>query len=201
MERRAKRTNENSGESKGMTNERGGRFTTLQLTEMALMVAMLSALSYVRIPLPFSDAGISALTIGVNLIALLMTPKEAFVTVLCYLLLGLVGAPVLGGGGGPGKLFGPGGGYLMAFLLAVIVISNLRGKRYHLGRYLLVTLFAGLIIIDGLGFLWFWIVMEMEFSAAFIAGYVAFAPLDVVKCVIACVMARPLQKALRGLQS
>lgn len=175
------------------------QFGTLQLTKIALMVAMLSVLSYVRIPLPASDVGISALTIGVNLIALLLAPKEAFVTILCYLLLGLVGAPVLGGSGGPGKLFGPSGGYLLAFLLAVVFVSALRGKKYHLGRYLMVTVFAALVIVDGLGFLWFQFVMEMELSAAFIAGYVAFAPLDVVKCVIACVVARPLQKAMRAL--
>lgn len=177
-------------------NKRKKGFSTQQLTKIAMMIAFVSAMSYVRIPLPFSEAAVTGQTLAVNIIALLLTPGEAFVTMLCYWLLGLVGVPVFGGMGGPGKLFGPGGGYFMAFMLAVVLIGKLRGASYHRMRYLVVTILVGLFVIDGIGFLWLKLVTGMPWSAAFIAGVVAFAPLDIVKCVVACIIVKPLQKAL-----
>ena len=179
----------NSGKKKG--------FSTAQLTKMAMMIAFVSAMSYVRIPLPFSEAAITGQTLAVNMIALLLTPKEAFVTMCCYWLLGLVGAPVFGGMAGPGKLFGPGGGYFMAFMLAVVLIGVLRGKQYKLSRYIVVTVLVGIFVIDAMGFVWLKFVTGISWKSAFVAGVVAFVPLDIGKCVLASIIVKPLQRALR----
>ena len=179
----------NSGKKKG--------FSTAQLTKMARMIAFVSAMSYVRIPLPFSEAAITGQTLAVNMIALLLTPKEAFVTMCCYWLLGLVGAPVFGGMAGPGKLFGPGGGYFMAFMLAVVLIGVLRGKQYKLSRYIVVTVLVGIFVIDAMGFVWLKFVTGISWKSAFVAGVVAFVPLDIAKCVLASIVVKPLQRALR----
>ena len=179
----------NSGKKKG--------FSTAQLTKIAMMIAFVSAMSYVRIPLPFSEAAITGQTLAVNIIALLLTPKEAFVTMCCYWLLGLVGAPVFGGMAGPGKLFGPGGGYFMAFMLAVVLIGVLRGKQYKLSRYIVVTVLVGIFVIDAMGFVWLKFVTGISWKSAFVAGVVAFVPLDIGKCVLASIIVKPLQRALR----
>ena len=179
----------NSGKKKG--------FSTAQLTKMAMMIAFVSAMSYVRIPLPFSEAAITGQTLAVNMIALLLTPKEAFVTMCCYWLLGLVGAPVFGGMAGPGKLFGPGGGYFMAFMLAVVLIGLCRGKQYKLSRYIVVTVLVGIFVIDAMGFVWLKFVTGISWKSAFVAGVVAFVPLDIGKCVLASIIVKPLQRALR----
>lgn len=160
------------------------------------MVAFISAMSYVRIPLPLSDAAITGQTFAVNVIALLLTPKEAFITMLCYWLLGLVGAPVFGGMAGPGKLFGPAGGYFLAFMLAVVLIGVLRGKKSNVVRHMIVTIAVGILVIDGVGFVWLKMITGMTWKASFFAGVVAFVPLDVVKCVLACMIAKPLKKAM-----
>lgn len=161
-----------------------------------MMVAFISVMSYVRVPLPFSEAAITGQTLALNVIALLLTPKEVFVTMLCYWLLGFIGAPVFGGMAGPGKLFGPGGGYFVAFIIAGVLIAKLRGENYHLGRYVLVTVVAGLFVINGIGFLWLKFVTGMTWEMAFLAGVVAFAPLDILKCIVACVVIKPLRRAL-----
>jgi len=175
--------------------------TTTQMTRIALMVAFVSAMSYVRIPLPFSDAAMTGQTLALNVIALLLTPAEAFITMLCYWMLGLVGAPVFGGMAGPGKMFGPGGGYFIAFMLAAVIIAKTRGKRYSFGRYLLVTVLVGLLVVDGFGFLWLKLVTGMTWKVAWIAGMIAFAPFDVLKCVLACLVVKPLQRVLNVLDS
>lgn len=176
------------------------RMSTRQMTRMAMMIAFISAMSFVRIPLPFSEAALTGQTLALNIIALILTPKEAVITMICYWLLGLVGVPVFGGMAGPGKMFGPGGGYFMAFALAVFLIGVLRGKQYHLGRYIAVTVLVGLIVIDGIGMVWLKLVTGLNWQAAWIAGWVAFAPIDIVKCVVACIVAKPLQKAMRVLE-
>lgn len=180
-------------------NEKGNAgkmFSTKQMTRIAMMIAFISALSYVRIPLPFSEAAVTGQTLALNVIALLLTPTEAVVTMACYWLLGLVGAPVFGGMAGPGKLFGPGGGYFIAFMLAAALIAKLRGGKYRFGRYLLVTVLIGVFVIDGIGFVWLKLVTGMNWQTAFVAGVVAFAPLDILKCVVACIVVKPLRKAL-----
>lgn len=176
------------------------RLSTKQMTRIALMVAFVSAMSYIRIPLPLSDAAITGQTLAVNVIALLLIPKEAFITMLCYWLLGLVGAPVFGGMAGPGKMFGPGGGYFVAFMLAVVLIGTLKGKTQNMARHILVTILVGILVIDGIGFVWLKIITGMTWKASFLAGVVAFVPLDLVKCVLACVIARPLRRAMNHIE-
>ena len=107
------------------------KLNTMELTKMALLTALICVSAYIVIPLPFTPASLTAQTLVVNLIALLLTPRQAAFTMVVYILLGLTGLPVLSGAmGGPGKLFGPTGGYIMSWIPAVILMSWLKGKHY-----------------------------------------------------------------------
>lgn len=176
------------------------KLSTPQITKIALMIAFVSAASYLRIPLPFSEAAITGQTLAVNLVALVLSPLEAFITMLCYWLLGVVGAPVYGGPAGPGKMFGPAGGYFAAFMLAVVLIGLLKGKKYSIVRYAIVTILIGIPMIDGIGFIWMKTVAGMTWKAAFFAGFVPFIPLDIVKCIAAVLIAKPVQVALYAME-
>ena len=93
------------------------KWKTKDMTKMALCVAILCATSFFVVPLPFTPIVISFHTIAVNIIGLILTPMQAGITVLIYLLMGLVGLPVFSAGtAGPGKLFGPTGGFYFGFL-------------------------------------------------------------------------------------
>lgn len=170
--------------------------STAQITKIALMVAFICVASYIRVPLPFEIGAITGQTLAVNLIALVLSPGEAFITMLCYWILGVVGAPVYGGPAGPGKMFGPAGGYFAAFMVAVVLIAALRGKKYNFLRYALVTILIGLPVINGIGFVWMKLVAGMTWKAAFMTGFVPYIPLDIVKCIAAIALAKPVQKAL-----
>lgn len=171
------------------------KLSTVQITKIALMVAFVSAASYLRIPLPFSEGAITGQTLAVNLVALILSPVEALITMVCYWMLGVLGVPVCGGVAGPGKMFGPAGGYFAAFIPAVVLIAALRGKKYNLIRYMVVTVVVGLVVIDGIGFIWMKVVADMTWKAAFMAGWVPFVPLDIVKCIAAVLLAKPLKRA------
>ena len=89
-----------------------GAWSAKRLTLLAMMLALISVSSYIAIPLPFSDAKITAQTMIVNLIGLLIAPQDTILVMASWLLLGLCGVPVFSGGSaGPGKLLGPSGGY------------------------------------------------------------------------------------------
>lgn len=173
--------------------------STVQITKIALMVAFICVASYIRVPLPFEVGAITGQTLAVNLIALVLSPAEAFITMLCYWILGVVGAPVYGGPAGPGKMFGPAGGYFAAFMVAVVLIAALRGKKYNFLRYVLVTVLIGMPVINGIGFVWMKLVAGMTWEAAFMTGFVPYIPLDIVKCLAAITLAKPVQEALSNM--
>ena len=105
---------------------------TLMITKITLMTAFLIVASYIVIPMPFAVASISLQTLAVNLIALLLSPLEAGISILVYILLCGAGVPVANGGkGGVAYLMGPTGGFFIGFLAAVVLISLLRCTAYQ----------------------------------------------------------------------
>ena len=106
------------------------KFTVQELTTMALLAALLCVSSYISIRLPFSAVPITAQSLIINMIALLLKPKKAGTTVVIWILLGAVGLPVFSNGNaGFGVLAGPTGGYIFGYLIAAILISLARGKK------------------------------------------------------------------------
>ena len=158
---------------------------TKDLTKIALCVALLCVSSYIIIPLPFSLASITAQTIVINLIGLIMLPKEAFITMVVYVLLGACGLPVFSGGtGGLGKLFGPTGGYILGYLIAAVVISALKGKEVNIKRYLLVTMAVGIPVIYLCGLTTMKVYMKGNLIQLLTASVFPFIPGDILKCIL-----------------
>lgn len=171
---------------------------TAELTKTALMVAMNCVSAYIIIPLPFSLSPLALQTLIVNLTGFVLSTKQAFMTMLVYLLVGLAGVPVFTGGtAGPGKLFGPTGGYIIGFLFAAVAISILRGSKYNFKRYALVSIIVGIPIIYALGAAQLMLLTGMDLEKAFLTGVLPFIPLDIVKCVAAAFLAGPINRAFQ----
>ena len=170
---------------------------TKDLTKISLCVALLCISSYIIIPLPFSLASITAQTIIINLIGLIMLPKEAFITMFIFILLGACGLPVFSGGtGGIGRLFGPTGGYLLGYLTAAVVISILKGKEVNIKRYLFVTMVVGIPIIYLCGLTTMKIYMKGNLIQLLTASVFPFIPGDILKCILGSYIAVVLNKRL-----
>ena len=170
---------------------------TKDLTKISLCVALLCISSYIVIPLPFSLTSITAQTIIINLIGLIMLPKEAFITMFTFILLGACGLPVFSGGtGGIGRLFGPTGGYLLGYLTAAVVISILKGKEVNIKRYLFVTMVFGIPIIYLCGLTTMKIYMKGNLIQLLTASVFPFIPGDILKCILGSYIAVVLNKRL-----
>ncbi len=123
--------------------------------------------------------------------------KKGTISYLIYLLIGLVGIPVFSGfTSGPGKLFGPTGGYLIGFiplaLIAGFFINHFRNKK--------VLCFLGMIlgtaVCYALGTSWLAIQAHMGFQAALMAGVIPFLPGDFIKMILALLIAPQIRKQL-----
>ena len=168
------------------------------LTKISLCVAILCVTSYLVIPIPFSPVVVGLQTIMVNLVGLIFKSKEAVMTILIYLLMGLIGLPVFSAGtSGPGKLFGPTGGFYFGFLVAVLLISLLKGKKISFVRYCIVTIVAGIPIQHAFAILFMCIHNGWNVRAAFFTVSLPFIGGDVIKCVIASSIGVALNRVLK----
>ncbi len=193
-----------------MTENIKSKISTFTITKIALLAACLAASAYITIPLGFTPALLTLQTLIVNMIAIILTPLESFLTLLVYILLGLAGLPVFSGGvGGPAKLFGPTGGYILAFLAAAPAMSFLKKYaqrimfkfvRYspasEIIGYTLNSIIIGMTIIYLFGSLYMMLSMHITLGEAFLMAVVPFIPLDIVKCLCASLIAVPIRRTL-----
>lgn len=169
-----------------------------KLTKMALCVALCCVAAYIAIPLPFTTVMITALTLAMNLTAFILEPRETFVTLCVYTLLGCIGLPVfVGGTAGVGKLLGPTGGFIIAFVIAYPVVSWLKGTGNSFRRFMLVAVFIGIPInyIGGLASMM--LVMDIGLWQALVMAVFPFIPGDVLKAGLAAFLGIKLNKLFR----
>lgn len=159
-------------------------FSTHSLVTMAMFAAILCVSAYISIPLP-NGSHITFLNFIITLIILLFPVTQSICIIGLWLLMGCVGLPVfIGGNAGIGYLFGPFGGYSIAFLMNAILIPFLCGKNYHRIRFTC-TAIISVVFVDFIGTLWMMFSSHMSFPAAFIAGFLPFIALDLIKAVVA----------------
>lgn len=174
------------------------KLTIVAMCQIAICTALLCVASYIVFPLPFTPVVLSAQTLIICMNALILPPKYSVLVQVVYLLLGLFGLPVFSGGtSGPGKLFGPTGGYYFGYIIAVLLISLLKGKNENLIRYIIVSIFGSLVCIDGCGAISMAIYNKAGLLPTLVAAVFPFIPGDILKAVVASVLALAVNKALR----
>ncbi len=180
-------------ESKHAGTGRGkSRIYSLAMT--AVMAAVLCVLAPIAIPIGPVPVSFSLLVIFLSLY--LLGWKWGTVSVLVYLLLGLLGAPVFTGlTGGVGKLLGPTGGYLIGYLpmavLAGLVIDRFRGRWAHL-----VGMAAATAVCYAFGTAWYCIQAGVPVGGALAACVLPFIPVDLIKIAVAMIIGPLLRDRL-----
>lgn len=174
------------------------KLSVQELTTMALLAALLCVSSYISIQLPFSLVPITAQTLVINMVALLLKPKKAGITVCIWILLGIIGLPVFSGGkAGFGVIAGPTGGYIIGYLVAAILISVMKGNKNKIVRNV-ISVLVGIPIIYAVGLPWMKLVTNMDWKAAIVAGVLPFIAGDVIKCVVAVSVCKPLYRIVNA---
>ena len=90
----------------------------------ALFAALTGAVAWFNIPLPFTPVPITLQTLMALLGGAVLGAYLGALSMIIYLLLGVIGLPVFAGGSsGIGHLFGPTGGYLLSYPVAAFVVG------------------------------------------------------------------------------
>ncbi|AFB21084.1 biotin transporter BioY [Rickettsia canadensis] len=158
-------------------------FIQRQAIEIVLGVALLAICSQIIIPI--KPIFISLQTVAVMFIGLTYNKTTAPLTILSFITLGVIGIPVFGKfSSGLQTLFGPTGGYLVGFLLAVYVMARLKDKIFTSNKCLnqISLCLIGNIIIMSFG--WVWLSKFLGASAAFYGGVLPFIIPGIIKSVL-----------------
>lgn len=142
-------------------------------------VAFLSIMSQILIPLPYTPVPISLGTFGVTLMALLYGRKLGTATILSYVVAGSLGAPIFAGGKA-GSLFSPTGGYILGYIIVVVILGYLADKgvtKSYVKTILSLLLSSAIILTLGALVL----SLFMPGKNAFMIGVLPFLPGDALK--------------------
>ncbi|MDI6815677.1 MAG: biotin transporter BioY [Actinomycetota bacterium] len=159
------------------------------MAKAALIAALTAATAIVAIPI--GSVPVTLQVFFVLLAGLVLGPVYGALSMIVYMLLGIVGLPVFAGGAaGIGVVVGPSGGYLFGFILAAVVIGiiGLRGKNSI--SQLAIAMGAGIAVIYVLGVAQLSLVTGMSLVQAVLAGAAPFIVFDVIKAVAAVAVAR-----------
>lgn len=169
-------------------------------TDVALIAVFAAFIAVcAQFALPFSVNGVefSLQPFAVLLTGAVLGSRRGFLSVVLYLVLGAAGLPVFQhGGSGVGQFVGATGGYLLTFPIVALLIG-LAAERFSGTRRVPAMIVGGL-----LGIVVNWMAGAVSVSLFYSTPYVgtlktlaAFLPADVVKLVIAVVVATAVHRA------
>lgn len=130
--------------------------TTKQIAAVAMGVALIAVCAWISIPatVPFTLQ-----TFAVCLVAALLGLRQGAWAVVCYILLGAVGAPVFSGfRGGAGALLGTTGGYIVGFLFTALLVGFFVEKWGRRLPVLIAAMALGVLVCYAFGTAWFVVV-------------------------------------------
>jgi len=132
-------------------------YRSIKLPALALIGTLVIILStLVSFDLPGSIIPQTGQTLGVLVVAAILGQTLGVISVLIYLLIGLLGLPVFADGTlGPEVFFGPTRGYLFGFIFSALFCGWYCGKNYKLSFYSIfaIMLFSHILILI-MGWLW-----------------------------------------------
>jgi len=147
----------------------------------SLLVALSAQL---KVYLPFSPVPITAQTFAVLVLGILIGSRRGALTMLAYLVEGVLGLPVFAAGIGPSAILGPTGGFLVGFVAAAFVVGRLAemgwDRRISTAIAAMVT---GEVVLYAFGV--GWLAMLTDVKTAVVIGLYPFIAGDVLKVIIA----------------
>ena len=163
---------------------------------VAVMAAVISVLGPLTVPI--GPIPISLCNFGILMTIYILGMKKGTVSVLIYLLIGLVGVPVFSGfSSGPAKLLGPTGGYLIGYVPMALIAGYFIEKYSRKFIPGLLGMILATAVLYLLGTLWLAKMAGMSFQAALAAGVIPFIGVDLAKMVVCAVVGPLIYRTLK----
>lgn len=174
------------------------KINTKDLTQIALMAAITCILGPLSIPI--GPVPISLTNLAIYFSLYILGTKKGTISYVIYMLIGLVGLPVFSGmQGGPQKLLGPTGGYIIGFIFMALLSGFFIEKwpdKYYLH---FIGMILGTAICYAFGTVWFVFMMEgYTIMGALAVCVFPFIIGDLVKIILAMLIGPQIKKRLKN---
>lgn len=154
--------------------------STRTMTRIALMAAVICVLGPFSIPI--GPVPVSLTVLGILLSVYLLGMWQGTASCVIYILLGLVGMPVFSGfQGGPAKLLGPTGGYIIGYLFLAITAGFFIDRWPGKPVLHAIGMAAGTALCYLFGTVWFVVLMKTTFLYALEICVLPFVLWDMLK--------------------
>ncbi len=166
-----------------------------------LFAALIAVGAFIKIPVPFVPFTLQFLF--TNLAALLLGKRLGSISVLVYILIGLVGLPVFANGGGLGYIFQPSFGYILGILAGTWVTGAISEKHTVFSvKMVIIASLAGLSVIYVCGLVYYYLLANyylhspIAASTLLLHGFLLTLPGDFIKIFASLFIAKRLQHSL-----
>lgn len=192
---------DNINESKNTKRKVTPRKNILDIVYVALFAAIISVCSLVSIQIV--EIPITLQVLGICLASGFLGWFKGTLSVIIYILLGLIGIPVFSGGtSGFAKLASPTGGYIIGFIFTALIIDlavKFFGRKLYV---LIIAMILGVLVCYAFGTAWFMILYNnsgksIDLMSAMSACVIPFLPFDAIKIAVAAVLVNRLQKFVK----
>lgn len=185
------------------TGNRPARAGARSLAQIAVFAGVIAAMGLVpAFTPPGSTVPITIQSMGVMLAGAILGARKGFASVVLFLALVAIGLPLLSGGrGGLAVFTTPSVGFLIGFPFAALIIGWLterKGAPYRIILGIAFNLIGGVLFLYILGIGGIMLRAGLDLPAA-ITAVAIFIPGDIVKAIIAAIIAKPVHMAYPGL--
>ncbi len=175
-------------------NKTSGKIVIKDIVLIGMFTALICVMAQLIIPIqpiPFTLSLVSLFLAGA-----LLSPRNALLAALAYLLLGTFGLPVFANmQAGPQYLTGMTGGYLMAYpLMSFLPALGYKYVKKNKVIGLTLGMVISLLLCYFFGTLWFTFVSGTGFNDALILCVYPYVPFDLVKIAVSVVLGVSLRK-------
>ena len=188
---------EKEGNMINTTTEAKTHLTVKQLTLVGLMTAIICILGPFALYIPISPVPISFGTLAIYFVVTVLGLQLGTLSVVIYILLGMTGIPVFTGYiGGPERLFGPTGGYIIGYIFLALIYGYCIDKWKSRSLPSIIGSILGTAVLYLFGSLWLAFQAGYTLPQAFLAGVIPYIPGDAIKIILAVSIGHPIRKRL-----
>lgn len=164
-----------------------------KLTLTGVMAAIMCVLAPLAVPI--GPVPITLATLALYLVGAVAGEKYGTVSVMIYILLGMVGLPVFSGfAGGFSRVVGVTGGYIIGYIPCVYICGIiLRAAKRRIWAYPLAML-SGTVALYVFGTGWYSLQTGNTFAGGLMICVIPFLPGDMVKIILASVFSYEINK-------
>ena len=174
-----------------MSNTQKKFLSVQDMVLIAVFTAIMAICSWISVsagPVPFTLQ-----TFAVFVTAALLGTKRGTIAVVVYILLGIIGVPVIAG---------PTGGFIVGFILTAIIIGllmNLTNGKSEVVKLVItvVAMVLGDVACFAIGTVWFMVVTNNTVAVALTYCVIPYIIPDIAKIVVATIIANRVKKYVK----